>query len=239
MRNIGTSKRQMRKAAVLAIALGLTGGTLQAEWPQQTQGIPDPFDQDATACRGSRDPACGPNILSSPLRGGVSARRLAHKPSKAAVKAFNQGLRAWNKGESDQALSYFAEAVQLDPAFAEARVNLGALYAKTGRPVEALDQYERALELEPNLALLHSNKAAALVMLSRWEEAEQAGRRAVQLDPQSIDANYMLGIAMMMQGKVTTETAAHLALAAKKYPNARAFLAEVQAQRAAEPDAVF
>jgi tetratricopeptide (TPR) repeat protein len=113
-------------------------------------------------------------------------------------------------------------------------VNLGAIYAKTGRPEEALEQYERALELEPNLALLYSNKAAALVMLSRWDEAEQAGRRAVQLDPGSIDGNYMLGIAMMEQGKITPETAAHLAIAVKKHPRARAFLAEVEADLAAE-----
>jgi predicted Zn-dependent protease len=70
-----------------------------------------------------------------------------------------------------------------------------------------------------------SNKAAALVMLSRWEEAEQAARRAIQLDPGSIDANYMLGIAMMKQGKITPETAAHLAIAAKTHPRASAFFA--------------
>src|SRR5215831_5223319 len=128
-----------------AIALGLMGGALHAEWLQQpTQRIPDPwqidtphsrdpFDPDGMACAGSKDPACGFNIASLP-RGGVSARTLAHKRSKAAVQAFKRGVRAWNKGESDQALSYFAEAVRLDPDFVEARVNLGAVYAKTGRP---------------------------------------------------------------------------------------------------------
>jgi tetratricopeptide (TPR) repeat protein len=95
-----------------------------------------------------------------------------------------------------------------------------------------LKQYELALALEPNLAGAYSNKAAAFVMLSRGEEAEHAARRALQLDPGFIDADYMLGIAMMMQGKITSETAAHLAIAAKKHPRARAYLAEVQAQLA-------
>jgi predicted Zn-dependent protease len=72
-------------------------------------------------------------------------------------------------------------------------------------------------------------------MLSRWEEAEQAGRRAVQLDPKSIDGNYMLGIALMKQGKITPETAARLAMEVKKHPRAGAFLAEVQAELAGEP----
>ena len=237
-------------AAVLAvIALGLMGGTLQARWHQQPPPAapgqtPDPWqidtphsrdilDQDATACPGGGGPPCASNIVSEP-RGGVSARTLTHKHSKAAGKALKQGVRAWNKGQNDQALHYFSEAARLDPDSVEALTDLGAAYAKTGRAVEALEQYERALALEPNVAAVHSNKAAALVMLSRWEEAEQAARRAVQLDPESIDANYMLGIALMKQGKITPETAARLAVAAKKNPRARAFLAEVQAYLAAE-----
>ena len=59
-------------------------------------------------------------------------------------------------------------------------------------------------------------------------------RGALQLDPGSIDANYMLGIAMMKQSKINSETEAHLAIAAKKHPRARAFLAEIQAYLAAE-----
>jgi tetratricopeptide (TPR) repeat protein len=234
-------------AAILAaIALGLMGGALQAGWLQQpTPGIPDPwqidtphsrdrFDPDVTACAGSKDPASGSNVVSLP-HGGVSARTLAHKPPKAAVQAFNRGVRAWNKSQNDEALRLFSEAVRLDPGYVQARVNLGAVYAKTGLPQQALDQYEQAFNLEPNVPVLHSNKAAALVMLSRWEEAEQAARRALQLDPASIDANYMLGIALMKQGKITPETAARLAVAAKKHPRARAFLAEVEADLAAEP----
>jgi superkiller protein 3 len=129
-------------------------------------------------------------------------------------------------------LRYLIEALRLDPDFMEARTDLGAFHAQANRPEEALEQYDQALALEPNLALLHSNKAAALVMLGRWEEAEQAARRALQLDPESTDANFMLGITMMKQGKITAETAAHLAIAAKKHPRGRAYLAEVQAQLA-------
>ena len=234
-----------------AIAI-LMGGALQARWLQQQPlpGVPaqasaprlpdtphsrDTFDPDRMGCSGSKDPACGSSILVSPPRGGVSARTLAHKPSKAAVTAFKRGVRAWDKGQYDQALRYLTEAVRLDPDFVDARVDLGTVYAKTFRPEEALEQYGLALAVDPNLAVLHSYKAASLVMLSRWEEAEPTARRALQLDPESIDANYVLGIAMMMQGKITPETATHLAIAAKTYPRARAPLAEVQAQLAAEP----
>ena len=233
-----------------AITLGLMCGSLQAQSPlQRPQGAPkqspnprqidmphsgDPFETDPF-CPGIVGPECAPTILDRPPRGGVSARTLAHKPSKAANRAFERAGRAWKKGQSEQSLRYLGEAVRLDPAFLEARLDLGAIYAKTNRPEEALHQYERALEIEPNLALLHSNKAAALVMLSRWAEAEQAARRALQLDSKSIDGNYMLGIAMLKQGRITSETAAHLEIAATKHPRARVFLAEVQAALAAEP----
>jgi hypothetical protein len=62
-----------------AIALGLTGRALQARWFQQPppavpRRIADPsqtvtphsrytFEQDATACPGSKDPVCGSNIV--------------------------------------------------------------------------------------------------------------------------------------------------------------------------------
>src|SRR6516162_6597759 len=100
-------------AAILAaIALGLMSGALQARWLQQppppvSGQIPDPWqidtphsrdtvNQDATACPGGGIPPCASNIVSPP-RGGVSARTLRNKPSKAAGKALKQGVRAWDK----------------------------------------------------------------------------------------------------------------------------------------------
>jgi STIP1 family protein 1 len=84
-----------------------------------------------------------------------------------------------------------------------------------------LEQYELALKLEPNIAALHSNKAAVLVMLNRWEAAEQSARHALQLNSESVEAHYMLAVAMMMQEKVSAEALAYLVIAAKKYPRAR------------------
>jgi hypothetical protein len=100
-----------------AFAVSLMGGALQAQWLQQpTPGSPmqasvlrpvdttrsrDTFDQHGTACAGRKDSAGGSNTLASPPRGGVSVRTLAHKPSKAAGKAFHRGVRAWNEGQSD------------------------------------------------------------------------------------------------------------------------------------------
>jgi tetratricopeptide (TPR) repeat protein len=172
---------------------------------------------------------CPPDVPRPTSTGTISARALAHKPLKNARREYDRGVQAWRKGQSDEAIRYLLEAVGLDPKFVDAQSEVGFLYVKTGRPALALDYLDRALALEPNLAVLHTNMASALVTLNRPEEAERESRRAVQLDPASIEANYMLGIAMLMQNKITPEAAAHLAVASDKYSRARAFLVEVEA----------
>jgi Flp pilus assembly protein TadD len=179
---------------------------------------------------------CYPEIPPRPaVTGIVSARALAHKPSRAAIKEFDRGVQAWRSGQSGPAVQHLAAAVQLDSNFVEALAELGVIYGKTGQPELALDCFTRAAVLEPNSSVFHSNKASALVILNRPKEAEPAARRAVQLDPRSIEAHFMLGMSMLMQEKITPEVAAHLAIAAPKYPKARTYLTVVQAALA-EPE---
>lgn len=181
---------------------------------------------------GDRSVHCGPTVGSPVATGLVSARTLAHKPSRAAAREFRRGVEASRKGQSEEALRHLEEAVLLDPLFVEAQTELGSTYAKAGQPQRALSWYDRALALDPHWAVLHSNRAAALVLLGRGKEAEQASRRALQLDAVSIQAHYMLGISLLMQEKITPEAVAHLIIAAEKYPGARPFLAGAQAELA-------
>ena len=176
--------------------------------------------------------ACPSATKGSPPAGTVSAHALAHKPTKAARKEFDRGIQAQRDGQIDKALRHFADAVRLDPNFVEARIELAAAYAGVGEPAKALDYANGAVALEPSSAAAHSAKASVLVILNRPGEAEPEARRALQLDPGSVAAHYMLGMTMVMQGKITAEAAAHLSVAAGKYPRAHAFLAQVQAELA-------
>jgi tetratricopeptide (TPR) repeat protein len=166
--------------------------------------------------------------------GMVTARALAHKPTKAARREFDRGVRAWREGQGDEAVRHLKEAVRLDPKFVESEAELGALYSKTNRLTLALTSLERALAMDPNWAVLHSNKAATLLQLNRIAEAEEAARQAVKLDPTSVEGHYVLGAAMFAQQKFTPEAATHLILAAGKYPKASDFLLEMQMHTAAQ-----
>jgi tetratricopeptide (TPR) repeat protein len=176
---------------------------------------------------------CSPVLGYKESAGVISVRTLAHKPSKAALREFVLGSRAWEKYRSDEAIRHLTEAVRLDPAYVEAQVKLGAVYADRGQPAHALALFEIALDQEPNWALIHIDRAAALVDLNRPEEAELAARQALRLQPSSTAASYLLGCAMLMQDKITPETAAYLATAAAKYPKARLYLAKVREYLAA------
>jgi len=123
--------------------------------------------------------------------------------------------QAWHKQQSQEAAGHLRDAIRIDPAFVEAQAELGAVYAKTGQPVLALELFQDALAAEPNWALLQSNAAVVLLMLNRSAEAENAARRAVRLDAASVEANYILGIAMLMQGRTTAEAAKYLSFAAR------------------------
>jgi tetratricopeptide (TPR) repeat protein len=165
--------------------------------------------------------------------GVVPARILSHKPPPAARREFERGTKAWGKSKNDEAIGHLSEAIRLDPGYIEAQVSLGAVYADSGRLEQALAMFDRALALEPNWALIHVDLAAALITLNRPEEAEMAARRALRLAPGSITASYMLGWSMLMQNKITPETADNLAIAAGKYPLARKALKPVR-ERLAE-----
>jgi Flp pilus assembly protein TadD len=160
----------------------------------------------------------------------ISARTLAHHPAKPARREFELGIAAWRKGHSAEAVEHLTNAVRRDSQFIEPRAELGTVYLKIGQPERALDTLEGALEIEPLWAVLHSNKACVFLAMGRWEEAERAARKAVQLDPESIEGNYMLGISMLAQEKITPETASHLKVAAKKYPPAQMYLTQVEAR---------
>jgi tetratricopeptide (TPR) repeat protein len=222
----------MKKWILLCVASGVLSG----QTPVQSRAECDaataaPPEQRAPDYRNSDPTACDALGRARPIATGVvSVRTLAHKSSKSARQEFSRGVQAQQKGQYNEAIRHFTEAVRLDPVYVEAEADLGMLYSITGQPEAAIEVFDRALAIEPDWALLSGVKASALVMLSRWEEAEQSARRAVKLNPLSIESRYMLGLALLMQGKITPETARSLEMAASQYPKAREHLAEVQAK---------
>ena len=174
-------------------------------------------------------PACDcTRIIDVKSLRAVSVRSLAHTVPKAARKEIDKGVQAWRKGRNAQALAHLAQAAMIDPDSVEAQADLGVAHATVGNLSQALDRFEHALALEPNFHVLHENKAAVLMMLNRLEDAEQTARKALSLAPDSIDANYTLGMALIMRGNLTPEALESLKRAAEKDARARKALMSIQ-----------
>jgi tetratricopeptide (TPR) repeat protein len=183
-----------------------------------------------SSCAQGVQPSCEScnRVIEMKSQGVVSARGLAFKPPAAARKEFSRGVKALLNGRADDALAHLSEAIRLDPMYMEAQADLGVAYASSGHPAQALDHFEQALALEPNFHVLYENKADTLMTLGRPEEAELTARQAIRLAPLSIDANYILGMALITLGRATPEALACLKLAALKDARARRALAAVE-----------
>jgi Tfp pilus assembly protein PilF len=148
-----------------------------------------------------------------PVRGIVSAKQLAHKPPKQAMRLFKTG--------SEPKL---LEAIAIDPDFAQAHAALGVIYAKSMRVEQARVAFERAKEAGMVSAALESNLAWALAAMQKPHEAEAAARRALAIDPRYARAHYMLGFVLAATGKNRTEALQHLKAASTEMPAASAAL---------------
>jgi len=68
------------------------------------------------------------------------------------------------KGQTDEAISQYREAIRLKPDYAEACNNLGNALSDKGQFDEAISQYQQAIRLKPDYAEARTNLARALEM---------------------------------------------------------------------------
>jgi TolB-like protein len=117
-----------------------------------------------------------------------------HTADLEAYQLFLKGRFLWNRRTPEsvgEAIQRFREAVDLDPAYAQAWAALAEAYATPTAPYEAAEALPRAkaaalraLALDSTLAPAHTALAYALMNHDHdWEGSEAAFRRAIAADP--------------------------------------------------------
>lgn len=96
------------------------------------------------------------------------------------------------EGAPGQARQAYRRALELDPAHAGARVNLGRLLHEDGQPLAAADHYRLALAARPDDPIAAFNLGVALEDLGRTAEAIAAYEHALAADPDAADAHFNL-----------------------------------------------
>src|SRR6266403_1053233 len=88
-----------------------------------------------------------------------------------AMQHLQAGLEARKQHQVDVEITEFREAARLDPALADAFLNLGAAYMEKHDYGAAITPLERALELNPDLLVAHQFLGYALLAQGYAAEA--------------------------------------------------------------------
>jgi protein O-mannosyl-transferase len=113
----------------------------------------------------------------------------------------NLGNVLSDKGQFDEAIRQYQEAIHLQPVNADAHNNLGARLIRKGQIYGAIREFREAIRVQPDHVGAHYNLGAALQETGQLDEAIRQYQEAIRLKPNNADAYGNLGIALAMKGK--------------------------------------
>ena len=126
-------------------------------------------------------------------------RELARKVAPLQRRARDGDASDWyeracdlEESAPDEAQQAYRRVLDLDPAHADAWVNLGRLLHEAGDPRSAAQHYRKAIELRPDDPVALFNLGVALEDLRMPDEAILAYRTALAADAGCADAHYNL-----------------------------------------------
>ena len=93
------------------------------------------------------------------------------------------------------------EALGVNAERAEFQLNMGVLYAETGRAEEAEQAYRRAIAQDPRGIAARVNLADVYRAYSRDAEGEILLREALELQPANADVHHALGLLLIRRGQ--------------------------------------
>lgn len=128
-----------------------------------------------------------------PAQGSLNVIERTVRRAPSAADWFAKGVALEGK-DAAAALRAYERAVAADPAFLDARVNLGLLLHQSGALTKAERAYREGLAACGSDPLLLFNLGVLLEDLKRKPEAAEAYRAALRGDPALADCHYNLAL---------------------------------------------
>jgi tetratricopeptide (TPR) repeat protein len=213
-RMVASLKRQLPDDQALSSLTIYADGRRVVAWDGMAQWQPDSgqflfnFDVQAVA-----------SAVRVPERLPAPAPDIAAQPSRTAEEWFNLGCEL-DAASPEEACHAYHQALELDPAMADAHVNLGRLYHVARQPDQAEAHYRAAAQQAPDDPVAPFNLGVLLEELGRTDDAIQAYRGALAANPAFADAHHNLGLLFDALGK-RAQAMTHLRAARKIYGRPR------------------
>ena len=110
---------------------------------------------------------------------------LRNNPANGAEYLVGLGNVSTDTGKMAEALSYFEQAIVINPSMPEAVFNAGVTAAAMGNATKADAYYTRAIEIMPTLAVAYNNRGDLRRNAKRFQEAIDDFAHADQLAPKN------------------------------------------------------
>ena len=153
----------------------------------------------------------------------------------------NLGNIYFRRGLIDEAMNYYLNAIQIEPAFAVAHSNLGATLVRKGKIQQAIDQFNLALTIDPGQNDARQNLKNTLVAKDAIIEETAAKEKKAQLEPENYKLHYELGALYQSLGKTDKALKQYESILSihPRFVPAIERLASVQAERGDYLEAVY
>ena len=122
--------------------------------------------------------------------------------SRAVSTHYQSAADLEKKGQIDDAIAEYREAIKETPYHADSHYNLGRLLAAKGNHQGARAEFLQAVQLRPSDPDYHNNLGLELKNAGDLEGAALQYREALRLDPSRPEAHLNLGNLFYLQGKL-------------------------------------
>ncbi len=123
--------------------------------------------------------------------GGVGPLLAAPAGEKSPDFFLKRGAECLDKGEHDQAIADFTQALKLKPDSAEAYHQRGLAYGDKGQYDQAIADITKALKLNPKNAEAYFDRAMAYAETGKydnaWQDVDQAQQLGFQVHPEFLE----------------------------------------------------
>jgi protein O-mannosyl-transferase len=115
---------------------------------------------------------------------------------------YNLGHALDDKGQIDEAIRQYREAIRLKPNYPDAHNNLGIALDNKGQTGEAIQQFREAIRLKPDHLDAHYNLGNTLPKAGQMDEAIRQYREVIRLKPDYAAVYNNLGAALAKEGQI-------------------------------------